>query len=155
MYEIAQNRLNMHRITLNVHEGSYPGSTRELPALRSLEGRVHGICSTTTRTRLRHLASIPVPIHAPTHQLTRVRLAQASMWRAPKVLQIDGQALSHDLHAVLLHVWRVRWLLSALLPVSTTSRASTLRTFADAVAASAAASRPCLHVRSWFWTCMR
>ena len=54
---------------------SHPGSTRELPTLRDLDGRVHGMHATTTRARLRHLASIHVPIQAPARPLTCVRLA--------------------------------------------------------------------------------
>ena len=52
-------------LVLRQVRGSHSGSIRELPTLRDLDGRVHGRHATTTRARLRHLASIPVPIQAP------------------------------------------------------------------------------------------
>ena len=62
-------------LVLRQVRGSHPGSTTELQSLRDIHGHVHGIRAATARARPRHLASMNVPIHAPTRLLTRTHLA--------------------------------------------------------------------------------
>ena len=85
-------------LVLRQVRGNHPGSTTELQSLRDLDGHVHGIRAATARARPRHLASMHVPIHAPTRPLTRTRLAGCNV--------VDAEGRANRCLGALARPWR-------------------------------------------------